>query len=64
MLSYEKTIEPSTNSRRLERKIMDVKALNEYIEELFKFWDGENDDFKPLPIPEEIDREMQRDSFY
>lgn len=43
---------------------MDVRLLNEYVEELFKFWDGKNDDFKPLPIPDEIDREMQRDSFY
>lgn len=43
---------------------MDARELNEYIKELFEFWDEKNDDFKPLPILEEVDREMQKDSFY
>lgn len=38
-----------------------VEELNQYIQEL---WDGKNDDFEPIPIPKEVDDEMQRDSFY
>lgn len=41
-----------------------VEELNQYIQELFNYWDGKNDDFEPIPIPKEVDDEMQRDSFY
>lgn len=41
-----------------------VEELNQYIQELFDYWDGKNDDFEPIPIPKEVDDEMQRDSFY
>lgn len=37
--------------------------LNEYIEELFNYWDGENDDFEPIPISEEVEEEALKDSF-
>lgn len=40
-----------------------VEELNQYIQELFDYWDGKNDDFEPIPIPKEVDDEMQRDSF-
>ena len=36
-----------------------VEELNQYIQELFDYWD-----FEPIPIPKEVDDEMQRDSFY
>lgn len=38
-----------------------VEELNQYIQELFDYWDGKNDDFEPIPIPKEVDDEMQRD---
>lgn len=41
-----------------------VEELNQYIQELFDYWDGKNDDFESIPIPKEVDDEMQRDSFY
>lgn len=41
-----------------------IEELNQYIQELFDYWDGKNDDFEPIPIPKEVDDEMQRDSFY
>ena len=41
-----------------------VEELNQYIQELFDYWEGKNDDFEPIPIPKEVDDEMQRDSFY
>jgi hypothetical protein len=41
-----------------------AETLNQYIKELFDYWDGKNDDFEPIPIPKEVDDEMQRDSFY
>ena len=41
-----------------------VEELNQYIQELFDYWDGKNDDFEAIPIPKEVDDEMQRDSFY
>ena len=41
-----------------------AETLNQYIKELFDYWNGENDDFEPIPIPKEVDDEMQRDSFY
>lgn len=41
-----------------------AEALNQYIQELFNYWDGKNDDFKPVPISKEVDDEMERDSFY
>lgn len=40
-----------------------AEELNQYIQELFDYWDGKNDDFEPIPIPKEVDDEMQRDSF-
>ena len=41
-----------------------AETLNQYTKELFDYWDGKNDDFEPIPIPKEVDDEMQRDSFY
>ena len=41
-----------------------AETLNQYIKELFDYWNGKNDDFEPIPIPKEVDDEMQRDSFY
>lgn len=41
-----------------------TETLNQYIKELFDYWNGENDDFEPIQIPKEVDDEMQRDSFY
>ena len=38
-----------------------AETLNQYIKELFDYW---NDYFEPIPIPKEVDDEMQRDSFY
>jgi hypothetical protein len=38
--------------------------FNNYIDGLIKFMNGENDDFEPIPIPKEVDDEMQKDSFY
>jgi len=43
--------------------------FNNYIDDLnidalIKFMNGENDDFEPIPIPKEVDDEMQKDSFY
>lgn len=40
--------------------ISNAEALNQYIKELFAYWDGENDNFEPVPIPKEIDDEMQK----
>ena len=31
---------------------------------LIKFMNGESDDFEPIPIPKEVDDEMQKDRFY
>ena len=31
-----------------------VEELNQYIQELFDYWDGKNDDFEPIPIPKEV----------
>ncbi len=41
-----------------------AETLNQYIKELFDYWNGKNDDFEPIQIPKEVDDEMQRDSFY
>ena len=38
--------------------------FNNYIDDLIKFMNGENDDFEPIPIPKEVDDEMQKDRFY
>ena len=43
--------------------ISNAEALNQYIKELFDYWDVKNDNFEPVPIPKEIDDEMQKDSF-
>lgn len=43
---------------------METKEFNRYIDDLIKYWNGENDDFKPIPIPKEVDDEMEKDSFY
>lgn len=50
--------------RRTKIKEAMKETLNQYIKELFDYWDGKNDDFEPIPIPKEVDDEMQRDSFY
>lgn len=41
-----------------------AETLNQYIKELFDYWEGKNDDFEPIPIPKEVDDEMEKDSFY
>ena len=41
-----------------------AETLNQYIKELFYYWNGKNDDFESIPIPKEVDDEIQRDSFY
>ena len=41
-----------------------TEELNHYIEELFAYWDGKNENFKPIPIDKETDNEMQKDNFY
>ena len=41
-----------------------VEELNQYIQELFEYWDGKNYDFEPIQIQKEFDDEMKRDSFY
>ena len=38
--------------------------FNNYIDDLIKFMNGENDDFEPIPTPKEVDDEMQKDRFY
>ena len=38
--------------------------FNNYIDDLIKFMNGENDDFEPIQIPKEVDDEMQKDRFY
>lgn len=34
-----------------------VEELNQYIQQLFDYWEGKNDDFEPIPIPKEVDDE-------
>ena len=46
-----------------ETKMSNAEQLNEYIEELFNYWNGENDDFEPIPISEEAEKEALKDSF-
>lgn len=41
-----------------------AELLNQYIKELFDYWNGENDDFEPVLISKEVDDEMKKDSFY
>ncbi|MDD3186107.1 MAG: hypothetical protein PHT76_12485 [Anaerostipes sp.] len=43
---------------------MSINDFNQYIEELLDYWEGKNDSFIPLPISEEVDLEMEKDSFY
>ena len=43
--------------------------FNNYIDDLnidalIKFMNGESDDFEPIPIPKEVDDEMQKERFY
>lgn len=45
-------------------EMSNAETLNQYIKELFDYWNGKNDDFEPIQIPKEVDDEMQRDSFY
>ena len=47
-----------------ELLMSNAEALNQYIKELFDYWDGKNDDFEPIQISKEVDDEMQKDSFY
>lgn len=47
-----------------ETEMNNAETLNQYIKELFDYWNGKNDDFESIPIPKEVDDEMQRDSFY
>lgn len=47
-----------------ETEMSNAETLNQYIKELFDYWNGKNDDFEPIQIPKEVDDEMQRDSFY
>lgn len=41
-----------------------AEELNDYVQELFEYWDGKNDNFKPITILKEVDDEMEKDSFY
>ena len=41
-----------------------VEEFNKYISDLMDYWESKNDDFTPMPIPKEVDDEMQKDSFY
>lgn len=41
-----------------------AEELNKYISDLMDYLEGKNDDFAPMPIPKEVDDEMQKDSFY
>ena len=45
-------------------EMSNAETLNQYIKELFDYWNEKNDDFEPIQIPNEVDDEMQRDSFY
>lgn len=47
-------------------KTGNAQLLNEYLDTLLKYWNGEIDevDFTPISIPAEVDSEMQKDSFY
>lgn len=47
-----------------ETEMSNAETLNQYIKELFDYWNGKNDDFESIPIPKEVDDEIQRDSFY
>lgn len=38
--------------------------LNNYIDALIKFMNGESDNFEPIPTLKEVDDEMQKDRFY
>lgn len=54
------------NSEEQKMEKSDAQLLNEYLDMLLKYWNGEidEDDFTPIPIPAEVDSEMQKDSFY
>lgn len=41
-----------------------AEELNKYLAALFDYWDGKNDEFEPILISEEVDAEMEKDSFY
>lgn len=41
-----------------------TEELNQYIKDLFDYWNGKNDDFEPILIGKEVDDEMKKDSFY
>lgn len=41
-----------------------TELLNQYIKELFDYWNGENDNFEHILISKEVDDEMEKDSFY
>lgn len=44
----------------------ELQEFNKYIDELLKFFNGEltEEQISIRPIPEDVDREMQKDSFY
>ena len=53
------------NKKEFEGYICEIMVeFNNYIDGLIKFMNGENDDFEPIPIPKEVDDEMQKDRFY
>lgn len=35
-----------------------AETLNQYIKELFDYWNEKNDDFEPIQIPKEVDDEI------
>lgn len=43
---------------------MEYANTKEHGNGIIKFMNGENDDFEPIPIPKEVDDEMQKDRFY
>lgn len=64
MLIYNQKETNRTKQRKMRYGVMsNAEQLNEYIEELFNYWNGENDDFEPIPISEEAEKEALKDSF-
>lgn len=53
-------------SEVLDEKSTRLEEFNKYIDNLIDFMNGEigDDEFEPIPIPKEVDDEMQKDSFY
>lgn len=61
-----KSFSRALNSEEQKMEKSNAQLLNEYLDTLLKYWNGEIDeaDFTPISIPTEVDSEMQKDSFY